>query len=157
MIDNKAIFNLTHGLYVLTTRLGEKDNGCIIDAVMQATAMPQRIAIGVMKHNLSHGILAASGIFNLSILTEDTPQKVFQHFGLQSGRDVNKFEKCDEVQRSANGLYFIPKYTNAFLSGKVEQSIDLDTHTVFIASITESRVLSDGKGITYNEYREKYK
>ena len=152
-----AIFNLTHGLYVLTSKLGEKDNGCIIDAVMQATAMPQRIAIGVMKKNLTNGIIQASGIFNLSILTTETPQHVFQHFGMQSGRDVNKFENCTEEHRSKNGLLYIPKYTNAFLSGKVTQSIDLDTHTVFIAEITESQVLSDIPGITYNNYRDSFK
>ena len=154
---NDPIFNLTHGLYVLTSRLGEKDNGCIIDAVMQVTAMPQRVGICVQKRNLTNGIIQASGIFNLSILTEETPQHVFQHFGMQSGRDVNKFEKCDAVQRSANGLYFIPKYTNAFLSCKVEQTIDADTHTLFIASVTESRILSDLPGMTYNNYRASFK
>lgn len=152
-----AIFNLTHGLYVLTTRLGDKDNGCIVDAVMQATAMPQRIVVGVMKQNLTNGMIQATGIFNLSILTEETPQKVFQHFGMQSGRDVNKFEKCDAVERSANGLYFIPKYTNAYLSCKVEQAIDMDTHTIFIAKITESKVLGTVPGITYNNYRAQFK
>ena len=154
---NTAIFNLTHGLYVLTSRLGEKDNGCIVDAVMQASAVPQRVAVAVMKKNLSNGIVQATGIFNLSVLTVETPQKVFQHFGLQSGRDVNKFEKCDAVQRAANGIYFIPRYTNAWLSCRVEQKIDLDTHTLFIAEVTDGQVLSDGKGITYNEYREKFK
>ena len=154
---NTAIFNLTHGLYVLTSRLGEKDNGCIVDAVMQASAVPQRVAVAVMKKNLSNGIIQATGIFNLSILTEETPQKVFQHFGLQSGRDVNKFEKCDAVQRSSNGLYFIPKYTNAWLSCRVEQKIDLDTHTLFIAEVTDGQQLGTVRGITYNEYREKFK
>lgn len=154
---NDPIFNLTHGLYVLTSRLGEKDNGCIIDAVMQMTAMPQRIAIGVQKRNLTNGMIQASRIFNLSILTEETPQSVFQHFGMQSGRDVNKFEKCDAVKRSANGLYYIPKYTNAFLSCKVEQSIDMDTHTLFIASVTESQILGDVQGMTYNNYRKNIK
>ena len=154
---DSAIFNLTHGLYVLTTRLGEKDNGCIVDAVMQATAMPQRIVVGVQKRNLTNGMIQAAGIFNLSILTEETPQKVFQHFGMQSGRDVNKFEKNDAVVRSKNGLYYIPKYANAFLSCKVEQTIDMDTHTLFIASITESQVLSDNPGMTYNIYRNNFK
>ena len=151
------IFNLTHGLYVLTTRLGDKDNGCIIDAVMQATAMPQRVAIGVQKRNLTNGMIQASRIFNLSILTTQAPKKVFEHFGMQSGRDVNKFENCEEEHRSANGLLYIPKYTNAFLSCKVEQAIDLDTHTVFIAAVTESQILGELPGITYNAYREQFK
>lgn len=154
---NDPIFNLTHGLYVLTARLGEKDNGCIIDAVMQVTALPQRIAIGVQKRNLTNGMIQASRLFNLSILTEDTDPFVFKHFGMQSGRDVNKFEKCDAVHRSQNGIYYIPKYTNAYLSCKVEQAIDMDTHTLFIASITESKILSDKPGITYNNYRKNIK
>ncbi|MBO4308034.1 MAG: flavin reductase [Bacteroidales bacterium] len=151
------INNLTHGLYVLTTRLGEKDNGCIIDAVMQVTAMPQRIAIGVQKHNLTNGMIMASRIFNLSILTEEVPQDVIKHFGYQSGRDVNKFENCEEVHRSTNGLIYIPKYTNAFLSAKVIQTVDMDTHTVFFAEITEGKILSDIPGMTYNNYRASIK
>ena len=154
---DSAIFNLTHGLYVLTARVADKDNGCIVDAVMQATAMPSRVVVGVQQRNLTNGMIQASGIFNLSILTTETPQKVFQHFGLQSGRDVNKFEKCDAVQRSENGLYYIPKYTNAFLSCKVEQTIDTETHTLFVAAVTESCVLSDVPGITYNDYRAQFK
>ena len=150
---NDPIFNLTHGLYVLTTRLGEKDNGCIVDAVMQITASPQRICVGVNKSNLTNGMIQASRLFNLSILTEETVPFVFQHFGMQSGRDVNKFEKCDAVQRSQNGIYYIPKYTNAFLSGKVEQAIDMGSHTLFIAAITESQILGSVPGMTYNNYR----
>lgn len=148
------IFNLTHGLYVLTTKLGPKDNGCIVDAVMQMTAMPQRIAVGVQKRNLTNGMIQAAGIFNLSILTTETPQDVFKHFGMQSGRDVNKFENCENEYRSANGLLYIPKFTNAFLSCKVEKTLDMDTHTLFIASVTESKILGDKRGITYNEYRD---
>ena len=149
-----AIFNLTHGLYVLTTRLGGRDNGCIVDAVMQASAMPQRVAVAVMKKNLSHGMVMGSGLFNLSVLTDETPQKVFRHFGLQSGAAVDKFAGCEEEHRSENGLLYIPKYTNAFLSCRVEQQHDLGTHTLFVAEVTESRILGDDRGITYNEYRK---
>ena len=154
---DSAIFNLTHGLYVLTARVADKDNGCIVDAVMQATALPQQVVVGVQKRNLTNGMIQATGLFNLSILTTEAPAKVFQHFGMQSGRDVNKFEKCDAVQRTANGIYYIPKFTNAYLCCKVERTIDTETHTLFLAIVTESRVLSDLPGLTYNDYRARLK
>lgn len=153
----EALGKLSHGVYVLTTRLGEKDNGCIIDAVMQVTSMPERIAICVNKGNLTNGMIRAAKQFNLSVLTEEAPLEVYQHFGFQSGREVNKFEGCEEEVRSANGVRYIPKYTNALISGSVVDEKDMGTHTMFIADVTEAKVISDSISQTYGGYQRKVK
>ena len=149
----EPLSKITHGVYLLTTRLGEKDNGCIIDAVAQATSMPERILICVNKQNLTHGMIVAAQRFNLSVLTEEAPMKVYQHFGMQSGLNVNKFENCEVEMRSANGILYLPKYINAVISGQVEQAIDLGTHTLFVAKVTESFKVSDAPSQTYPNYQ----
>ena len=156
-IDRSALMSVGYGLYVLTTRLADKDNGCIINVVAQLTDNPMRMMISVNKANLTHGMIMGSRQFNVSLLTEETPMKVIQHFGFQSGKDVNKFEKCDAVKRSANGIYYIPKYTNAFISGRVVETVDLGTHTLFIAEITEAVKLDDAPSLTYAYYQTNIK
>lgn len=154
-IDKNAIMSIGYGLYVLTARYGEKDNGCIINVVAQLT--DTRMLISVNKNNLTHDMILKSGYFNVSLLTEETPMKVIQHFGFQSGKDVNKFEKCDKVKRAENGIYYIPKYTNAYISGKVMYAKDLGTHTLFIAEITEAVKLADAPSLTYAYYQKNIK
>ncbi|MCI8991990.1 MAG: MBL fold metallo-hydrolase [Eubacterium sp.] len=156
-IDNNAFFKLSYGLFVLTAKDGEKDNGCIINTVTQLTDTPKRITVAVNKQNLTHDMILKTGIFNVSVLTEEVPFKVFQHFGFQSGREVNKFEKCDNVKRSNNGVYYIPKYTNAFLSANVIEAKDYGTHTLFVAEVTQAAVLSDVPSVTYTYYFEHIK
>lgn len=156
-IDNNAIMSIGYGLYVLTARDGDKDNGCIINVVAQLTDNPMRIMITVNKKNLTHDMILKTGHFNVSLLTEETPMKVIQHFGFQSGKDVNKFEKCDAVKRAANGIYYIPKYTNAYISGRLEYAKDLGTHTLFIAEITEAVKLGDAPSLTYAYYQKNIK
>ncbi len=152
LIDNTAMFKLSYGLYVLTARDGAKDNGCIINTAVQVADNPKRIAIAVNKANYTEQMIRKTGVFNLSCLTEAVPFKVFKHFGFQSGRDVNKFEEHANVCRSVNGVYYIPKYTNAFISCKVVSSEDLGSHTQFIAEVTEAAVLSDEPSCTYAYY-----
>ena len=151
-VDKAAFHSLSYGLFVLTARDGEKDNGCIVNTVQQLTTAPNRISITVNKQNYTHDMILKTGVFNASVLSEETPFRVFEHFGFQSGRDVNKFAECPEAHRSANGVPYIPKYTCAFFSGKVLQAIDCGTHTLFIADVTESQVLSKVPVTTYAYY-----
>lgn len=153
-----ALYNIEYGLFVITAREGEKDNGCISNSVIQvSSASPQTIAVSMNKKNFTHDMIARTNLLNVSILTKEVPMNVISHFGFQSGRDVNKFEKCDAVQRSENGLYYIPKYTNAFISGAVKTIVDCGTHSIFIAEITEKQVLSDVESVTYSYYQKNIK
>ena len=151
-VDNQAMFALSYGLFVLTARDGEKDNGCIINTAAQLTDTPKRISIAVNKANFTHDMIRKTGVFNLSMLSTDAPFGLFQHYGFQSGRDVDKFADVKGMARATNGVYYLPYSTNAFVSGKVTQEIDLGTHTLFIADVTEARVLSDAPSMTYSFY-----
>ena len=154
MIDNKAIFNISYGLFVLVARQGEKDNACIINVAQQVTSDPLQIAICVNKANLTHDMVLRTLKFNLCPLSEEATMKPFQHFGFQSGRDVNKFAECQQELRTENGLLYLPKYINSVISCVVTKSIDLGTHTLFIARVMESKVLSDSPSITYAYYQQ---
>ena len=154
--DLTALFNIGYGLYVVTSNDGKKDNGLIVNTVSQVTSVPNRIAVTINKANYSHHIIKQTGIMNLNCLTEEAPFAVFERFGFASGRNVDKFADCESL-RSDNGLVFLPRNINSFMSLKVEQYVDLDTHGMFICSITESRVISDKKTMTYNYYQENVK
>ena len=150
--DLKALFHIGYGLYVVTCRDGEKDNGLIVNTVSQVTDSPNRIAVTINKRNYSHHIIKQTGLLNVNCLSVDAPFKVFETFGFQSGRAVDKFTDY-EVLRSDNGLRFLPRYINSFMSLKVEQYIDLDTHGMFICAVTEARVLSNAETMTYTYYQ----
>ena len=149
--DLTALFNIGYGLYVITSNDGKKDNGLIVNSVTQVTNTPNRIAVTINKQTYSHHVIKRTGIMNINCLSVDAPFKVFEVFGFQSGRNVDKFADCTPL-RSDNGLVFLPRYINSFMSLKVEQYIDLDTHGMFICSVTEARVLSDRETMTYNYY-----
>ncbi len=154
--DLTALNNIGYGLFVVTSHDGKKDNGLIVNTVSQLTASPNRVAVTVNKENYSHHIIKQTGIMNVNCLTEDTPFSVFETFGFQSGRVVDKFADYSPV-RSDNGLIFLPRYINSFMSLKVENYIDLDTHGMFVCSITEARVISDRQSMTYAYYHERVK
>lgn len=154
--DLTALFNIGYGLYVVTSNDGKKDNGLIVNTVTQVTNTPNRIAVTINKSNYSHHTIKQTGVMNINCLSVDAPFKVFENFGFVSGRSVNKFEGWD-TPRSDNGLVFLPRYINSFMSLKVEQYIDLDTHGMFICSITEARVISDKETMTYNYYQNNVK
>ena len=156
-VENKALSCIGYGLYVLTARENEKDNGCIVNVVAQVTDTPPRMLITVNKKNLTHDMIMNTRKFNVSALTEETPMYVFEHFGFQSGRDVNKFQNCEAEHRSQNGILYIPKFTNAYISGEVVNTIDLGTHTLFIAEIVEAKQLSEKPSLTYNFYHRHIK
>lgn len=151
-VDKNALFKLSYGLYILTARDGEKDNGCIINTVTQLTDTPSRFMIAVNKQNYTHDMILKTGKFNISVLTQEVPFKVFQHFGFQSGRDVDKFADAPECVRSANGVYYVPKYANAFISGTVIETHDYGTHTMFVADVTQAQILSEVPSVTYTYY-----
>jgi len=154
--DLTALFNIGYGLYVVTSNDGNKDNGLIVNTVTQVTNTPNKIAVTINKENYSHHVIRQTGIMNINCLTTDAPFSIFEKFGFKSGRNTDKFEDCEFI-RSDNGLAFLPKYINSFMSLKVEQYIDLDTHGMFIASVTEARVITDGETMTYTYYLDNVK
>ncbi len=149
--DLTALFNIGYGLYVVTSNDGKKDNGLIVNTVTQVTNTPNRIAVTINKENYSHHVIKQTGIMNINCLTVDAPFSVFEKFGFKSGRNTDKFEGCEPL-RSDNGLVFLPKYINSFMSLKVENYVDLDTHGMFICSVTEARVISNVETMTYSYY-----
>ena len=154
--DMNALFHIGYGLYVVTSNDGKKDNGLIVNTVTQVTNTPNRVAVTINKENYSYHVIKQTGKMNVNCLTVDAPFAVFEKFGFVSGRNVDKFADC-EPMRSDNGLIFLPRYINAFLSLKVEQYVDLDTHGMFICSISEARVISDRESMTYTYYQENVK
>lgn len=151
-MNSNALFKLGYGLYLLTAREGSFDNGCIINTVFQVTSEPIQIAITVNKGNKTHDMIAATGRLNLSVLTKEAPFDLFRHFGFQSGTQVDKITGYPDLTRSENGLVYLTRYANAFLSGQVVSRMDLGTHTLFIARLTDGEVLSDQPSVTYNYY-----
>ncbi len=151
-IESGAFRNLSYGLFILTAREGDRDNGCVINTLAQITTSPNRVSICVNKGGLTHDMILRTGVFNVSVLTEKAPFSLFQHFGFQSGRDADKFADPALGVRSANGLMYIPEYTNAFVSGKVISAQDYGTHTLFVAEVTEARALSREPSATYAFY-----
>lgn len=154
--DLTALFNIGYGLYVVTSSDGKKDNGLIVNTVTQVTNTPNRIAVCINKDNYSHHVIKQTGKMNINCLSQDAPFSVFQNFGFQSGRSADKFAG-QEILRSDNGLAFLPMYINSFMSLKVEQYVDLDTHGMFICSVTESRVISHVETMTYTYYQNNVK
>ena len=154
--DLSALFNIGYGLYVVTSNDGNRDNGLIVNTVTQVTNTPNRIAVTINKANYSHHVIKQTGIMNVNCLDVSAPFSVFQNFGFQSGRTVDKFTGIEEL-RSDNGLRFLPWYINSFMSLKVESYVDLDTHGMFICSVTESRVISDRETMTYTYYQNNVK
>ena len=156
-MDTNALFKIGYGLYVLTTNYENKDNGCIINTVMQISDSPLRISVTVNKLNLTHDMIKDSCVFNISCLTVDTPFEIFERFGYHSGRDTDKFNDFDNLVRTANNVLCVPQYSNAIISCRVVKSIDFDTHTMFIAEVVDSKVLSDKESVTYQCYQDKIK
>lgn len=156
-MDVNALFNIGYGLYVLTSNYENKDNGCIVNTVVQVTNEPLRIAVIVNKKNYTHELILNSCVFNLSVLTVDTPFKVIEHFGFQSGKDVDKFADCNQKYRTKNNVLYIPKYINSYISCHVSSHIDLNTHTMFFADVIDAKVLSDKESLTYSYYQQHIK
>lgn len=151
-MDDKALNKLSYGLFVLTAKDGEKDNGCIIDTAIQAASDPNQISICVNKANYTHDMVLKTGIFNISVISKDVAFDLLKHFGFQSGKNVNKFDNFTDCKRGNNGVYYITKGTNAFISVKIDKTEDLGSHTMFVGKITDMEVLSDKPSATYEYY-----
>jgi len=151
-VESGTMFKLTYGLFVLTAKDGGKDNGCIINTAAQLTSSPMRISIAVNKANFTHDMIVKTGEFNVSILTDGVPFHIFEQFGFNSGKTADKFEGCGYDVRTANGIRYVPEYTNGVISAKVTESSDYGTHTLFIAEVTQAFVLSDEPSVSYQYY-----
>ena len=156
-MDKKAMYKLSYGLFVLTARDGEKDNGCIINTAIQAASEPNQLSICVNKANYTHDMIARTGKFTVSVLSEQADFELFKHFGFQSGRNVDKFTNFTGCARGADGLYYITEGTNAYISVTVDKTVDLGSHTMFIGEITDMAVLSDTPSTTYEYYQNHIK
>ncbi|MCR4891886.1 MAG: flavin reductase [Lachnospiraceae bacterium] len=158
-MDNTVMFKLTYGLFVLTAADDKKANGCIINTAIQQTAEPNRVSITVNKQNYTEGLIQKSGKFNLSFIDESAEFSLFQHFGFRSGRDADKFADLDKAayETAANGIPYIKKGCNAFMSLKVEQTIDLGSHTLFIAHVEDGENLSKNASMSYAFYHANVK
>ena len=154
-MDKKVIHNISYGLYILTAREGERDNGCVINTLQQA-ASANVISVSVNKQNYTHDMILRTGAFNVSILDETAPFELFKHFGFQSGREADKFVDFPAV-RGENGIYRLAEHANGYLGGRVTQTIDLGTHTLFIAEATEGEVLGTAPSLTYAYYHANVK
>ena len=151
-VDPASMFRISYGLFVLTAKDGGKDNGCIVNTVTQITQTPLKIAIAVNKANYTESMIAKTREFNVSVLSTSAPFRLFQKFGFQSGRDVDKFADVSYDARGANGIRYIPECANAMISARVVESYDFGTHTLFIGAVTEGLVLSDEPSVTYQYY-----
>ncbi len=151
------MFRFGYGLYVLTTRLDGADNGCVINTAMQVTSTPCRILIAVNKKNRTHDMIMASKVFNVSMIAENASFALFQHFGFQSGRDVNKFEGYTQCRRAENGVMYLTGETNAYVAARVCETVEMGTHTIFVGEVMDAEVLSDVPTATYAYYQEHIK
>ncbi|MBQ3405587.1 MAG: flavin reductase [Oscillospiraceae bacterium] len=156
-MDTKAMRKLTYGLFALSARDGDKDNACIINTAVQVTTKPSRITITVNKDNYTHDMILKTGEFNLSVLSEDAPFSFYQHFGMRSGRDVDKFADYKAAYRMGNGIYYLPEFANAVICCKVISSMDMGTHTQFYADVTDCEVLDTTESATYAYYQSTVK
>jgi len=151
-IDPSTMFKLSYGLFVLSAKDGEKDNGCIINTVTQITANPIKISVAVNKTNFTHDMILHTKAFNVSVLTESTPFSLFKNFGFATGRDTDKFAAYNEINRTGNGIRYLTENTNAVISAHVTDILDCGTHSVFIADVTQAFSLSAEPSATYQYY-----
>ena len=154
-MDRKAMYKLSYGLFILTAKEAEKDNGCIINTAIQAASEPNQLSICVNKANYTHDMIQRTGKFTVSVLSQKAQFELFKHFGFQSGRDTNKFEAFEQCARGTNGIYYITEGTNAYISVTVTKTEDLGSHTMFIGKITDMEVLSNVPSVAY-AYKMKY-
>ena len=156
-MNGKAMYAISYGLFVVTARQGDKDNGCITNTVAQVTSDPNRISVAVNKSNYTCGMILETGVFTASVIAQNATFSLFKRFGYQSGRDTDKFDGFDAVRRAENGTLIVAEGTNAWISARVEQTVDLGSHVLFIARVTDMDVISGEPSATYTYYQEQIK
>ena len=156
-MSSNAMFNISYGLYVLTAKEGEKDNGCIVNTLQQVTTTPNAVSVTVNKQNYTYDMIQRTAKFNVSLLSTAADFEIFKRFGFQSGKDTDKFQGFEGITRSQNGLYYVNTVTNSYISGEVFQTVDLGTHTMFLAKVTAMDVLSEDPSLTYAYYHRNVK
>ena len=156
-MNTSALFKIGYGLYILTAREGKKDNGCIVNSIMQVTSEPLQIAVCVNKSNYTCEMIQRTRKFNVSVLSEEAGFDIFKNFGYQCGKNVDKFANFHDVKRSPNEVLYVTKNTNAFMSAFVQQEVDLGTHIMFIAQLVAAEVLSEKPTVTYDFYQKNIK
>ena len=155
-MDSAALFKIQYGLFLISTQENGRDNACIGNVLAQVSSSPLRVALSSSKRNLTCETIERTGRFNVSTLTVEAPFSLYERFGFQSGRDVDKFAGLETV-RSANGLVYEPRFANAYLSCKVVESLDLGSHRLFVAEVEDAAVLSKVESATYEYYRSEVK
>lgn len=156
-MDKKAMYKLSYGLFVLTAKENGKDNGCIINTAVQAASEPNQLSICVNKANYTHDMIMHTGVFTVSVISQEADFELFKHFGFQTGKDVDKFDDYAACRRGENGVLYVTEGTNAFISVRVSKTEDLGSHTMFIGEITDMEVLSDTSSATYEYYLDHIK
>ncbi len=156
-MDLKAMFKLSYGLFVVSAKRDEKDNGCITNTAIQVTSEPNRISLAVNKANYTHGMIMDTKKFNVSVISQKADFELFKRFGFQSGRDVDKFAGFADYERADNGILYVNKGTNALISAEVFTTLDLGTHTLFVADVTDLKVLDEASSATYEYYQDHIK
>ncbi len=151
-MDKSVMFKLSYGLFVLASKLGDKQTGCIVNTVIQQTSQPNRISVTVNKSNFTTEVIEKSGVFTVSVIDESADFSLFENFGFQSGRDVDKFAFVSDKALDVNGIYHLTKCANSYISARVVESVDLGTHIMFIADVSDGEVLSDKASMTYSYY-----
>ena len=151
-MNKKTMYKMSYGLFVLTTRDGSKDNGCIINTAIQAASEPNQVSICLNKTNFTHDLILKTKKFTVSVISQMASFDLFKHFGFQSGREVNKFDNFLDCKRGANGIYYVTKGTNAYISVSVTKMEDLGSHTMFIGEVSDMEVLSNDPSATYEYY-----
>ena len=156
-MDNKAIYKLTYGLFVVTARENDRDNGCIVNTVAQVTSEPIKISVAINKVNYTQDMVKNTGKIAISVISEDADFELFKRFGFQSGREMDKFEGFNDFQTGKDDLKYVTKGTNAYIAADVVEMVDAGTHTIFICEVTDMKVLSDTPSATYAYYHEHIK
>ncbi len=156
-MNKKAMNKLSYGLFVVTAYQEGKHNGCITNTAIQVTSEPNRISLAINKANLTHDMIQATKEFTVSVLNEAADFELFKHFGFQSGREVDKFADFPDYMMADNGTMIITRGTNSYISGKVVEEVDLGSHTLFIAEVTDMELLNNLPSVTYAYYQENIK
>ena len=156
-MNGKVMYKLSYGLFVLTAAEGGKDNGCIINTAVQLTTTPNRISIAVNKSNYTHDMILRTSRFSISILNQEANFDLFKHFGFQTGKEVDKFAGYENCKRAADGTMIVTEGTNGFISASVISAIDVGTHTLFLADVTDGEIFNDVPSATYEYYQNHIK